>query len=150
MDAPERHDEEFAQCSAAAPEYTLQDWRLAGRPAQALVNLPADAELTDHYDELVGVARIVIEFPAFMDGRGFSHARKLREAGFRGELIAAGDVLPDQWQFLQRCGFSALKDHEIADAASALPKFSAAYQADTPVEQAVLRWKPALSPLRFS
>lgn len=151
MDAPERHDEEFARCGAArAPEYALQDWRLAGRPAQALVNLPADAELTDHYAELVGVARIVIEFPAFMDGRGFSHARKLREAGFRGELIAAGDVLPDQWQFLQRCGFSALKDHEIADTASTLPKFSAAYQADTPVEQTVLRWKPALSPLRFS
>lgn len=151
MDAPERHDQEFAQCSVTrAPEYTLEDWRLAGRPARALVNLPGDAELTDHYAELVGVARIVIEFPAFMDGRGFSHARKLREAGFQGELIAAGDVLPDQWQFLQRCGFSALKDHEIADAASTLPKFSAAYQADTPVEQAVLRWKPALSPLRFS
>ena len=66
MDAPERHDEEFAQCCAAAPEYALQDWRLAGRPAQALVNLPADAELSDHYAELVGVARIVIEFPAFM------------------------------------------------------------------------------------
>lgn len=151
MDAPERNDQDLAQCCAAgAPEYTLEDWRLAGRPARALVNLPGDAELDDHYAELVGVARIVIEFPAFMDGRGFSHARKLREAGFRGELIAAGDVLPDQWQFLQRCGFSALKDHEIADAASTLPKFSAAYQADTPVEQAVLRWKPALSPLRFS
>ena len=151
MDVPERHDQDFARCSAArTPEYALEDWRLAGRPARALVNLPGDAELTDHYAELVGVARIVIEFPAFMDGRGFSHARKLREAGFRGELIAAGDVLPDQWQFLQRCGFSALKDHEIADAASTLPKFSAAYQADTPVEQAVLRWKPALSPLRSS
>lgn len=151
MDAPERHDQEFARCSATSPpEYALEDWRLAGRPAWALVNLPGDAELSDHYAELVGVASIVIEFPAFMDGRGFSHARKLREAGFRGELIAAGDVLPDQWQFLQRCGFSALKDHEIADTASTLPKFSAAYQADTPVEQAVLRWKPALSPLRFS
>lgn len=151
MDAPERHDRESARRGAASPpEYALQDWRLAGRPAWALVNLLGDAELTDDYAELVGVARIVIEFPAFMDGRGFSHARKLREAGFRGELIAAGDVLPDQWQFLQRCGFSALKDHEIADTASTLPKFSAAYQADTPVEQAVLRWKPALSPLRFS
>lgn len=151
MDAPERDDEEFAPCCAArAPEYALEDWQSAGRPARALVNLPGDAELSDHYAELVGVARIVIEFPAFMDGRGFSHARKLREAGFQGELIAAGDILPDQWQFLQRCGFSALKDHEIADTASTLPKFSAAYQADTPVEQAVLRWKPALSPRRFS
>lgn len=140
MDAPERDEGNLAERSAISPpEYALEAWHAAGRPARAALNLPGDADLADHYADLVTVARIVIEFPAFMDGRGFSHARKLREAGFQGELIAAGDILPDQWQFLQRCGFSGLKDHEIADTASTLPKFSAAYQADTPVEEASFR-----------
>ena len=43
------------------------------------------------------IALIAIAFPAFSDGRGFSHAALLRERlDYQGELRAVGDVLIDQ------------------------------------------------------
>lgn len=50
---------------------------------------------------------VEIAFPAFGDGRGFSSAQILREAGYVGELRATGDVLVDQFIFLRRCGFDS-------------------------------------------
>ncbi|TPG12790.1 DUF934 domain-containing protein [Sphingomonas oligophenolica] len=50
---------------------------------------------------------VEIGFPKFRDGRGYSSARILREAGYTGELRAAGDVLVDQIDFMRRCGFDA-------------------------------------------
>ncbi len=50
---------------------------------------------------------VEITFPAFRDGRGYSAARILREAGYAGELRAAGDVLVDQVPLMRRCGFDA-------------------------------------------
>jgi uncharacterized protein (DUF934 family) len=50
---------------------------------------------------------IEIGFPSFRDGRGYSSARILREAGYTGELRAQGDVLVDQLSFMRRCGFDA-------------------------------------------
>jgi uncharacterized protein (DUF934 family) len=50
---------------------------------------------------------IEVNFPAFGDGRGFSSAQILREAGYAGELRATGDVLVDQFIFLRRCGFDS-------------------------------------------
>jgi uncharacterized protein (DUF934 family) len=51
---------------------------------------------------------VVLEFPKFVDGRAFSQARVLRERyRYKGELRATGDVLRDQLQFMQRCGFDA-------------------------------------------
>ena len=42
-------------------------------------------------------ALIEIAFPAFADGRGFSLARLIRRAGFKGELRASGRLLADQY-----------------------------------------------------
>jgi len=57
---------------------------------------------------------IEVSFPKFRDGRGYSIASILREAGYAGELRAAGDVLVDQIGPMQRCGFdSFLSDAEI-------------------------------------
>lgn len=54
-------------------------------------------------------ASIVVEFPAFTDGRGYSYARLLRERyGYEGELRARGDILTDQVAYFFRCGFDAL------------------------------------------
>ena len=39
------------------------------------------------------LALVEISFPSFRDGRGYSAARILREAGYTGELRAVGDVL---------------------------------------------------------
>lgn len=50
---------------------------------------------------------VEVAFPVFGDGRGYSSARILREAGYAGELRAAGDVLVDQLVALRRCGFDS-------------------------------------------
>ncbi len=50
---------------------------------------------------------IEVAFPKYRDGRGYSSARILREAGYTGELRAQGDVLVDQIAFMRRCGFDS-------------------------------------------
>jgi uncharacterized protein (DUF934 family) len=68
---------------------------------------------------LVGVlgslAMIRVRFPAFNDGRGFSHARDLRSFGFIGRLRAAGHVLADQYAMARRVGFDEVEiDDDLA------------------------------------
>jgi uncharacterized protein (DUF934 family) len=75
--------------------------------------------------------RVDIAFPAFGDGRGYSSARVLREAGYQGPLVATGDVLVDQIGYLVRCGFDGFAPTTPLDAAgvkAALGRFPAAYQ----------------------
>ncbi len=48
------------------------------------------------------IALVEVNFPAFGDGRGYSAARILREAGYQGELRAVGDVLIDQLSHMVR------------------------------------------------
>jgi uncharacterized protein (DUF934 family) len=60
--------------------------------------------LIPHLDRL---SLIEVAFPKFRDGRGYSSARILREAGYTGELRAQGDVLVDQIAFMKRCGFDS-------------------------------------------
>ena len=77
------------------------------------------------------LALIEVAFPAFRDGRGYSAARILREAGYAGELRAEGDVLLDQVVPLRRCGFDALSSRAplAAEAVDrALARFPAVYQ----------------------
>jgi uncharacterized protein (DUF934 family) len=57
--------------------------------------------------DLTGVQVVELQFPKFADGRAFSQARLLRQRlGFAGHIRATGDVLVDQLQMLQRCGFT--------------------------------------------
>jgi uncharacterized protein (DUF934 family) len=68
--------------------------------------------LLPHLDRL---ALVEVNFPTYGDGRGYSSARILREAGYTGELRAVGDVLLDQLSHMHRCGFDAFApDHAIA------------------------------------
>ncbi len=60
--------------------------------------------LIPHLDRLT---LIEIAFPKFRDGRGYSSARILREAGYKGELRAQGDVLVDQVPLMRRCGIDS-------------------------------------------
>ncbi len=60
--------------------------------------------LIPHLDR---ISLIEVAFPAFRDGRGYSSARILREAGYTAELRAAGDVLVDQIAYMKRCGFDS-------------------------------------------
>lgn len=57
--------------------------------------------------QLEQIERIEISFPVWTDGRGYSSARILREAGFQGDIVAVGDIAPDMIGHLQRCGFDA-------------------------------------------
>ncbi|CAN5117486.1 hypothetical protein BH10PSE2_BH10PSE2_23070 [soil metagenome] len=61
---------------------------------------------------------LVLEFDAFRDGRGFSLASILRERGYRGRLIAAGKLLPDQARHIRRSGFDAVELTPGADLAT--------------------------------
>jgi uncharacterized protein (DUF934 family) len=68
---------------------------------------------------------IAVHFPEFKDGRGYTHARLLRERyGFRGELRAIGNVLRDQIFYLHRCGFDAFELEEGRDLQAALTAFT--------------------------
>lgn len=68
---------------------------------------PADdvRRLEGHLDRL---ALVAVAFPAFNDGRAFSHASLLRtRLGFAGEVRAVGDVLIDQIPLMLRCGIDS-------------------------------------------
>ena len=65
---------------------------------------------------LLNAAMIRIDFPSFADGRGFTLASLLRNAGFKGRLRAKGHVLADQYAMARRSGFDEV---EIDDALAA-------------------------------
>lgn len=68
---------------------------------------PAD-DVTRLEPYLDRIDLIAVAFPAFNDGRGFSHATLLRQRlSFAGELRAVGDVLIDQVPLMLRTGFDS-------------------------------------------
>ncbi len=95
--------------------------------------------LMPHLDRL---ALIEIAFPSFRDGRGYSSARILREAGYRGELRAEGDVLLDQIAPMRRAGFDSFaptKPIERSAADAAIARYDHVYQCAA--DGAVPVWK---------
>ena len=88
------------------------------RGAARGVRLAPDDALGDLLPELDHLDLVAVEFPAFTDGRGFSHARRLRAVhGFAGELRAVGDVRADQARQMLACGLDALEFAEAPDRA---------------------------------
>ena len=64
-------------------------------------------------DEISKAVMIQINFETFKDGRPFTFAKMLRRKhNFKGELRAAGHILPDQFVFLIRCGFDSVEIKE--------------------------------------
>lgn len=77
------------------------------------------------------LALVEVNFPSFDDGRGYSAARILREAGYTGELRAVGQVLIDQLSHMRRCGFDSFapdKRLDEEDAARAFATWGNVYQ----------------------
>lgn len=77
------------------------------------------------------VRLVEIDFPKFRDGRGFSSARILREAGYTGEIKATGDVLVDLVFFMRRCGFDSFEPDvplNPVDVEAALNRYPEVYQ----------------------
>lgn len=106
--------------------------------------LNSDDRVEDVAADLDYFIVIAVNFPKFVDGRGYSTASLLRQRyGYQGELRAVGDVLHDQLFFMRRVGFDsyALKDgKDVAHALEAgFASFSDAYQASTSQPQPYFR-----------
>jgi uncharacterized protein (DUF934 family) len=89
---------------------------LVGHNSPLGIRLRSDQRADDIGDDLDRFDVILLDFPTFRDGRAYSQARRLRERfGYRGEVRAVGNVLRDQWAFMQRCGFDSF-EIDAADA----------------------------------
>lgn len=91
-----------------------------------------DIDINEVAEKIIHLPLIAIQFPGFMDGRGFSLARLLRDRfNYTGEIRAVGHVIRDQLCYLNRCGFNAfvLDDNINLDKAlESLSDFKEAYQ----------------------
>ena len=133
------------------PAVTVESFTGQSNSTAVRIEAGEDArELLPHLDRL---SLVEVNFPAFGDGRGYSAARILREAGYSGELRAVGDVLRDQLFPLARCGFDAFQLKEGADideALAAFDDFSEAYQASVDRPLPLFRRREAAAATRTS
>ncbi|ATE61307.1 DUF934 domain-containing protein [Thauera sinica] len=99
---------------------------------------------------------IAVDFPKFVDGRGYSIAALLRSRyGYGGELRAIGEVLRDQFFYMKRCGFDSMQPpagrytHAQLEAALAsLRTFSEPYQGAVDVAEPLFRRRPHPAPAK--
>ena len=96
-----------------SPIAPLADFLSGGNFAAVRIEPGEDArDLVPHLGRL---KLVEIAFPKFRDGRGYSSAAVLRQAGFTGEIRAAGDVLVDQIGFMRRAGFDSFAPNKPLD-----------------------------------
>lgn len=92
-------------------------------PADSVEGIAAD---------LNDIQLIELDFPAFADGRIFSHAWLLRgRYNYQGEIRATGHFMRDQVYYLSRVGVNAFnleKTEDLPEALSNLNDFSVNYQ----------------------
>jgi uncharacterized protein (DUF934 family) len=122
------------------PAVTLEAF--LGQTNATAVRIEAGDDARALIPHLGQVGLIEISFPSFRDGRGYSAARILREAGYTGELRAQGDVLVDQLLYMRRCGFDSFAPEAEIDEATAqasLARYDQFYQ--TAADGAVPVWK---------
>ena len=105
---------------------------LSSRDGKLAVCIKGEDSLHELVKNLKEFSLIALEFPAFKDGRCYSHASLLRDRfHYQGDLRAVGDVLRDQLFYMNRCGFSSFavrEDKDIEDALNGLKDFSISYQ----------------------
>ncbi len=111
------------------PAVTLESF--AGQSNATAVRIEPGEDARELLPHIGQVALVEVNFPVFGDGRGYSAARILREAGYAGELRAVGDVAVDQLSHMVRCGFDSFLPDKPLDPASveaALGRFPNFYQ----------------------
>ncbi len=94
--------------------YSLEEMQsMGGKPANANAPVGIDLAPSDVPEEIVplllDIDAVRIDFPSFADGRGFSIAKHLREAGFEGLIRARGHLLCDQYPLAIRCGINEVE-----------------------------------------
>lgn len=104
------------------------------------VSLPNSEPVAVLKESLPKLSVVVVNFPIFRDGRAFTQARALREhLHFKGEIRAAGHILPDQYEFLIRCGVNTVEVSGNADLApweKAQSQFKVAMQPSPVLDEA--------------
>ena len=94
--------------------------------------LQGDCEVETLGDDANRFSVIAVNFPTFMDGRGFSVATLLRSRyNYSGELRAIGGVIRDQLFYLKRSGFNSFvlnNQSNLEGALESLQDFSETYQ----------------------
>ena len=86
---------------------------LLARNARLGVRLASSESPEALGEDVHRLSLIVLEFPQFKDGRGFSWARMLRtRMGYKGEIRAAGGFLCDQLAFMHRVGIDSFDGDE--------------------------------------
>lgn len=111
------------------PAVTLDAF--AGQTNATAVRIEPGEDVRALLLDLGRLALVEVSFPTFRDGRGYSTARILREAGYAGELRAVGDVLVDQIAHMRRVGFDSFAPVIPLDEAAvtrALDRYPAVYQ----------------------
>jgi uncharacterized protein (DUF934 family) len=111
------------------PAVTVESF--TGQSNSTAVRIEAGEDARELLPFLDRLSLVEVNFPAFGDGRGYSAARILREAGYAGELRAVGDVLVDQLVAMRRCGFDTFRPDKALDddaAARALNRYADVYQ----------------------
>ncbi|HRH13532.1 MAG TPA: DUF934 domain-containing protein [Azonexus sp.] len=110
--------------------------------------LQADERVEDIAGDLEYFFLIAVNFPKFVDGRGYSTASLLRRRySYQGELRAVGDVLHDQLFYMRRVGFDAYALKGDKNAVNAIEHgfsvFGDAYQTSSDQPQPYFRRHPA-------
>ena len=111
------------------PAVTLDSF--LGQTNATAVRIESGDDVRTLIPHLGQIALVEISFPSFRDGRGYSAARILREAGYDGELRAQGDVLVDQLLPMRRCGFDSFAPESPIDTdvlRASLERYDTPYQ----------------------
>lgn len=87
------------------PFDALRDADRTDLPGAFALSIAGDADADAIAPYFAWIRLIVVDFPSFADGRGFSLARRLRQAGYTGRLRAEGHVIADQYAHARRVGF---------------------------------------------
>lgn len=114
---------------------------LRGRNAPVAVAIGNHQSPLQIAEDLEAIDAVFLTFPAYTDGRAYSQARLLRQRyGYAGEIRATGNVLRDQYAFMQRCGFDAFEvadDADLAGWGKSSGAMSTAYQTAADGAQAI-------------
>jgi uncharacterized protein (DUF934 family) len=116
---------------AAADEPAVSLDAFLDQPEAVSVRIEAGDDIEVLLPHLARVKLVEVDFPKFRDGRGFSTARILREAGYPGEIKATGEVLVDLVYFMRRCGFDSFAPDsplDRDDVEAALARYPYVYQ----------------------